>query len=129
LLRGEYAWQADATSVVTIGSKFDGARGFDHVDGREQYTIGLTYGFPLLYPDIGFGGVMFTQRIRMQTFLDVSHTLQFDASAYYQASAGVELIVDSSWLPFSVGVRYARLFHGPTDFRARFELFIPQIQF
>jgi len=45
LLRGEYAWQADSTSVVTIGSKFDGARGFDHVDGREQYNISLTYGF------------------------------------------------------------------------------------
>jgi hypothetical protein len=129
LMKGEYAWQPDGKSLVSIGSKFDGARGFDHVDGREQYYFGLTYGLPLLYPDIGFGGVMFTQRIRMQTFLDVSHTLQFDHESYYQASAGIELIVDSSWLPLSFGFRYARLFHGPTDTRARFELFIPQIQF
>lgn len=129
VLHGEYQYQANEATAVSITSRYDGARGFAYTDGQRQYNIGLTYGFPLLYPDVGLGGVMFTQRIRLQTFMDVAHTLQFDKQAYVQASAGLELIVDSSWLPFSLGFRFARLFRGPSDYPSRFEIFVPQMQF
>jgi len=129
ILNGEFVRQRDIGSVVTIGSRFEGARGFTQVDGREQYAVGLTYGFPLAYPDFGLGSVLYLRRIRMQPFVDLAHTLGFDQESFLQVSAGAEWIAESSWLPIPLGLRIARLLRGPEQGHTRFEIFIPATRF
>ncbi|HUR31042.1 MAG TPA: hypothetical protein VMZ69_06390, partial [Saprospiraceae bacterium] len=53
LLRGELLFQDIRKGSIQLGSPYVGARGFDEFIGKLQYRGGVTYGFPILYPDIG----------------------------------------------------------------------------
>lgn len=129
VFHGEYLQQDIRETSIQLGSNYAGPRGFDFADGEKQYRVGVTYGFPLLYPDIGFGNILYTRRIRMQPFYDIGYIQVPGATTDVFRSAGAEIIIDFDFPPLSVGFRYARLLEGHTGNKNRFEFFIPSQRF
>ncbi len=89
------------------------ARGYTALFHDEEMKIGIDYQLPLIYPDWGFGGLMYFQRIRMDLFYDYSEVVRY--GMYKQKnlnSCGVELYFDNKYfniLPLSVGTRFSVL--------------------
>jgi hypothetical protein len=98
------------------------------MDGETQYRVGITYGFPLAYPDIGIGNIFYTRRIRLQPFYDVAY-VNFEDQERSLHSAGLEFIVDFEFPPLVVGVRYSRLLKGHEGSPDQFEIFLPLEKF
>lgn len=117
--------QDQGLNSVQLGSSYSGARGFQLHDGSRNYKVGFTYGFPLLYPDIGFGNVLYVPRIRFQPFFDFAYSNSFEAVSSTMSSAGGEVLIDFHKGLFSLGIRYARLLTGFEGNPNQFELFIP----
>lgn len=100
---------------------FSYSRGYDALSTRQMYKLGFNYHFPLLYPDWGFGNIIFFQRVRANAFYD--HTvatarLNGVLTDIKNRSAGAELSFDTKvWnaLPVSFGVRFSHLLD--TDIR------------
>ena len=128
-VRGELLSQDIRESSIQLGSPYAGARGFDEFIGRTQYRVGVTYGFPLLYPDIGIGNIFYTRRIRLQPFYDIAYTNAEEANYQWSRSAGLEAIIDFDFPPISVGFRYSRLISGFDGSPNRFEVFLPVERF
>jgi hypothetical protein len=129
LIESEYLEQDLATSAIQLNHRFSGARGFPFVEGEKQYHVGITYGFPVWYPDRGIGNVFYMQRIRLQPFFDYAYTNDPEASGSNMRSAGAELVVDFAFPPVTLGFRYSRLLSGYDGSANQFEFFIPSQRF
>lgn len=129
LLRAEYLSQDTSGSSIQLSNPYAGARGYGLADGKKQYRVGLTYGFPIWYPDIGFGNIFYTKRVRLQPFFDIAYTDDRKARSKWMQSIGTELIVDFHFPPLSVGVRYSKLLSGGSKNSNVFEFFIPVQRF
>ena len=111
------AFQKRDTSTTDFFSKtFSYSRGYQDLNQRRMYKLGVNYHFPLCYPDWGFGNIIFFQRIRMNAFYDYGSSLtkfrNGKLSEIKSRSTGAELNFDTKvWnaLPVSFGVRYSRL--------------------
>ncbi len=90
-------------------------RGYQDLNQRRMYKVGVNYHFPLCYPDWGFGNIIFFQRIRMNAFFDYgsSQTKFTDGSLreIKTRSTGAKFFDTKLWnaLPVSFGFRYSRL--------------------
>lgn len=124
-LAGEYLSQAVDDASFQIGSNYAGARGFNVSEGGLNYKLGCTYGFPLIYPDIGFGNILYVPRIRFQPFYDIAYSNSPEAVATTMSSAGGELLIDFYFGKLTLGLRYARLLTGYEGSPDKFEIFIP----
>ena len=114
---------------------FSYSRGYQDLNQRRMYKVGVNYHFPLCYPDWGFGNIIFFQRIRINAFYDYGSALtKFTNGKLIEIksrSTGAELGFDTKvWnaLPVSFGVRYSRLLD--TDLRNpgavnRWEIILP----
>ena len=129
MLGGEILSQDVSEGSIQLSSPYRGARGFDQQIGKTQYAMNLTYGFPVLYPDIGIGNIFYTRRIRLQPFYDVAYSKAAESDQQWTRSAGVELIADFDFPPVSVGIRYSRLLDGYSERQNRFEIFLPVERF
>lgn len=129
LLHGEFLSQDLNEGSIQLGSNYAGARGFPQIDGQTQYRGGITYGFPILYPDIGFGNILYTRRVRMHLFYDIAYAKMIDQSTRSMRSAGVEGIIDFDFPPVSVGLRYSKLLSGYSGSGHQFEIFLPVSRF
>jgi hypothetical protein len=129
LVTGEYLNQKLSSEYISLSSRYKGARGFDIPDGDTNYRLGFTYGFPLLYPDIGFGNIAYLRRIRVQPFFDLAYVDYFDAASRNITSAGVELLFDFQFEDTTIGLRYIRQLQGRSDTPNQFEFFIHIAQF
>jgi len=102
-------------------------------------TWQLNYHFPLIYPDIGFGGIVYLKRVRANLFSDYAFgSILNPSSGYVQnqsfTSIGGELIFDMNiirLLPMSLGLRLTAL--GQTDLlnpgrSSHFEVFFPVLR-
>jgi hypothetical protein len=116
-------------ALFLLSSSYSGARGFPTTDGERQYHFGFTYGFPIWYPDIGFGSILFMRRIRLQPFFDIAHTDAVEAPAEWMRSTGLEMIFDVKFPPVTFGFRFSKLLAGYTGNSNAFEFYIPLIQF
>jgi hypothetical protein len=114
---------------LQLNHNFAGARGFPFVEGEEQYHFGVTYGFPIWYPDRGIGNIFYMKRIRLQPFFDYAYTNDPHAAGPDMRSAGAELVIDFAFPPVAVGFRYSRLLSGYDGSANRFEFFIPSQRF
>lgn len=129
LARGEFLSQEIGEGSIQLGSPYVGARGFDAFIGKKQYSSGVTYGFPIAYPDIGIGSILYTRRIRLQGFYDVAFTDAEESPFQWMRSAGVEGLIDFEFPPITLGLRYARLLSGYEGSPDRFEIFLPVQRF
>ncbi|MES2849118.1 MAG: hypothetical protein V4685_08685, partial [Bacteroidota bacterium] len=109
------AFQQRDTLVDFFSKTFSTPRGYQDLNQRRMYKIGVNYHLPLCYPDWGFGNIIFFQRIRMNAFFDYgsSQTLFTDGLREIKTrSTGAEVFFDTKFwnaLPVSFGVRYSRL--------------------
>jgi hypothetical protein len=93
---------------------FEHARGFLPVYFDQAAVLRTNYQLPLVYPDAGFGGILYLQRIRLNLFMDNGNVKYNDKTilkrAIIQQSVGTEFLFDITVfnvLPLSIGVRYA----------------------
>jgi hypothetical protein len=118
------------TNSYQFGDLFEYARGYLNPLNDKVWRLGANYHFPLVYPDWGFGGLLYFRRIRGNVFYDESQYSHFGASIG-QRSTGGELILDTQWfnLPvvISIGGRYSYLLKediADPDRTGRFEIFL-----
>ena len=106
----------DSLGSDFFSKTFSYSRGYQDLNQRRMYKVGVNYHFPLCYPDWGFGNIIFFQRIRVNAFYDYGSALtKFRngvLSEVKSRSTGTEINFDTKiWnaLPVSFGVRYSRL--------------------
>lgn len=110
------AYQRRDTLVDFFSRTFSFPRGYQELNQRRMYKLGVNYHLPLFYPDWGFGNIIFFQRIRMNAFYDYGSSLsKFNDGSLREIknrSTGAEFFFDTKFwnaLPVSFGVRYSRL--------------------
>ena len=110
------AYQKRDTLPDFFSKTFSFPRGYQELNQRRMYKIGVNYHFPLCYPDWGFGNIIFIQRIRMNAFYDYGSSLTKFANGSLREiktrSTGAEMFFDTKFwnaLPVNFGVRYSRL--------------------
>ena len=128
VLTGESLTQ-DLTASIQLSSRYAGARGFNLPDAEENYRLGITYGFPLLYPDVGLGNILYIKRIRLQPFFDIAYTSDPETLTSTVKSTGAEVLVDFEFGNLTLGFRFVRLLLGYEGDPFRFEFFIPPYRF
>ena len=78
-----------------------------------MWRLSANYHFPLLYPDWGFGNILYLQRIRANAFYDFTKIYSRDKSQTRdQRSVGGELFIDTKWwnqYELTFGFRISRL--------------------
>ena len=77
------------------------------------WRFGSNYHFPLLYPDWGFGNIVYFKRIRANGFYDYTHGKNlYSGNKFLFRTAGAELFFDTKWwneAEVTFGLRYSRL--------------------
>ena len=129
------AFQKRDTLNDSFSNNFSYSRGYDAISQPTMYKVGINYHFPLVYPDWGFGNIVFFQRIRGNAFYDHTefNVRRNDGNNVYMKnrSAGGELYFDTKlWnaLKATFGIRFSHLmdtnFRNPTV-KNRWEIIIP----
>jgi hypothetical protein len=105
--------QRDTMNQYLFSNNFPFSRGYTTVDFPRMWKAGANYHVPLLYPDWGFGNVVYFQRIRANGFYDYTLTKSLRTRTKYNFSTvGAEIFFDTKWWnqqAVSFGVRYSRL--------------------
>ncbi len=111
---------SDTLSNYRFSSSFPFSRGYDLIQARvypNMYKLGINYHFPLIYPDWGFGNIVYFRRIRANLFFDYTQLRTNNPQAYQPSSfefrsTGAELYFDTRWWNeqnITVGIRYSHL--------------------
>ena len=110
------AYQKRDTLSDFFSKTFSFPRGYQELNQRRMYKLGVNYHFPLCYPDWGFGNIIFFQRIRINAFYDYGSSLtKFSNGSVREIktrSTGAEIFFDTKFwnaLPVNFGIRYSRL--------------------
>jgi hypothetical protein len=108
------AWQGrDTMRQYAYTNSFPFSRGYTAVNFPRMWKLGANYHFPVLYPDWGFGNILYFLRIRANGFYDYTEVKSLRTGLTRQfRSTGGELFFDTKWwnqLPVSFGFRYSRL--------------------
>jgi Tol biopolymer transport system component len=133
-LQYDYRYEP-SESTFLFGDSFNYSRGYSAVRSNQIYRLGINYQLPLIYPDWGFGGLVYFKRIRANLFTDLS-TLSTDDIQTSMNSAGAELIFDMRILnveTFTFGLRWSHqlkdnLSDPTVTWGNRFEIFVPVIR-
>lgn len=103
----------DTLNQYAFSDNFPFSRGYRAVNFPRMYKLGVNYHFPLLYPDWGFGQLVYFQRVRLNAFYDQSVGKSLRTGRTFQfGTVGGELFFDTKWWnqePVSFGLRYSRL--------------------
>ena len=112
VLTGAYQ-SRDTARQYLFSNNFPMSRGYSDLNFPRMWKWGVNYHIPLLYPDWGFGQIVYFQRIRANVFYDQSYMKSLRTGVTTSlASTGVEIYFDTKWWnqqPVSFGVRYSRL--------------------
>jgi len=109
------AYQKRDTLSDIFSNTFSYARGYEALSTRQMYKVAFNYQFPLCYPDGGIPGIIYFQRIRLNTFYDYNNArarVNGVLTDIKNRSTGGELFFDTKvWnsLPVSFGVRWSHL--------------------
>lgn len=106
-------WQETDTANVVFSDRFTNSRGYtDHYLSR-MWRLSGNYHMPLVYPDWGFGNLVYFLRVRSNFFYDFSRVYSKDKlQTMDQRSVGAEIYFDSKWwnqLPVTFGFRLSHL--------------------
>ena len=128
-LVGESLVQDVNEESVQLNSNYAGARGYDILDGAHNYRVGITYGLPIAYPDIGFGSIFYVSRVRVNPFFDMAYTDSRMSLSNELKSTGVEVLLDFDVSSITVGFRYSRLLSPVDGSKNAFDIYIPLLRF
>lgn len=110
----------DTMNQYIFSNNFFGARGYEslRLNYPNMWKWGLNYHFPIAYPEVGWGNVVYLSRIRLNVFYDQSTLKSLrTGNTINLRSAGTELYFDTKWWnqqPVSFGIRYSRLLDADT---------------
>jgi hypothetical protein len=105
------------TSLALFSTRFADARGYaDYYRtnaGSRMMRLSANYHLPLLYPDWGFGNILYLQRFRANIFYDFQRIYSNDkTNSLDLRSVGGEFFVDTKWwnqYPLTFGFRISHL--------------------
>ena len=84
-------------------------RGFSNKNDLEMFSTNINYKFPLCYPDLSIGSLLYLKRLKLAFFYDHAFGKNPEGNSTYQ-STGFELTSDMHLLsliaPIDLGVRY-----------------------
>ncbi|MBX2921632.1 MAG: hypothetical protein KF746_05495 [Chitinophagaceae bacterium] len=105
--------QRDTVNQYRFSNNFPFARGYDAVDAPRMWKWAVNYHFPVVYPDRGFGQLLYFMRIRGNVFFDYAQAQSLRTRDIFSfRSTGAEIYFDTKWWnqqPVTVGLRYSRL--------------------
>jgi len=105
--------QRDTLGQVVFSDRFAYSRGFTGRYFSRMWKLAANYHFPLLYPDWGFGNILYINQIRANTFFDFTKVYSKDKSqTVNQRSVGGEIYFDTRWwnqYPLTFGFRVSHL--------------------
>jgi hypothetical protein len=105
--------QRDTLNEYSFSNSFPFSRGYSSVNLPEMWRLGFNYHLPLVYPDRGFGNIVYCKRIRANAFYDYTIVKSLRTQNKFDfRTAGVELFFDTKWWnqqDVSFGIRYSRL--------------------
>ena len=103
----------DTAQAYSYTNSFPYSRGYDAINFPRMWKLGANYHFPLIYPDWGFGNIVYFTRIRANAFYDYTNLKSLRTGKQYQLrSYGAEVYFDTKWWnqqPLQFGIRYSRL--------------------
>lgn len=106
-------FQETDTANVLFGNRIAYSRGYNEAYFARMLRGSVNYHFPLLYPDWGFGNMLYFQRIRANGFYDHMKVFSNDKNTTAeQRSAGGEVYFDTKWwnqYELTFGFRVSRL--------------------
>lgn len=107
------AFQQRDTSSELFSNAFAGARGYDSYYLSRMWRASANYHFPIIYPDWGFGNLVYFQRIRGNVFYDFSRLYSNNKLRSVDLrSIGGEMYFDTRWwneYPITFGIRLSHL--------------------
>ncbi|MGK2861866.1 MAG: TolB family protein, partial [Chitinophagaceae bacterium] len=107
------AFQGRDTLDALFGNQFSYSRGYNEGNFSRMWRASANYHFPLLYPDWGFGNILYFQRLRANAFFDFTRVYSRNkAVTADQRSAGGEIYFDTKWwnqYELTFGFRISRL--------------------
>jgi hypothetical protein len=124
----------DSNLNVIYSNSFPFSRGYAVASFYRMGKVGANYHFPLLYPDWGFGQIVYFLRIRANMFYDFTRVQDFTNAKQLASrdfrSFGTEIFFDTKWwnqLPVSIGIRYSHLLDPDIDGRSpnQWEIVLP----
>ncbi|MFT3934035.1 MAG: hypothetical protein QM726_10500 [Chitinophagaceae bacterium] len=105
----------DTLNQYYYSNSFPFSRGYESPNLRSMYKWSANYHLPLLYPDWGFGNIVYFQRIRANAFYDYTMGNVRYRNGYFDTkfrSTGGEMFFDTKWwneLSVTFGIRYSHL--------------------
>jgi len=106
----------DTLNQYLFSNSFPFSRGHSAIDFPRMLKLGANYHFPLLYPDWGFGNIIYFKRIRSNVFYDHTAAKSLRTGNIFTFnSIGGEIFFDTKWwnqLEASFGIRYSRLLNN-----------------
>ncbi len=130
VLAGSY--QETDTTYALFANRMAYSRGYEAPYFAKMWRLAGNYHFPIVYPDWGFGNILYLQRIRGNLFFDVTRVYdKFKQPAAWQRSTGAEIFIDTKWWnqhPLSFGFRTSYLLDRDFYYNNRnlaFEFILP----
>ncbi|MBL7770110.1 MAG: hypothetical protein JNK20_14100 [Flavipsychrobacter sp.] len=106
----------DSLPGIRFSNNFPFARGYETLNLFRMQRTGISYHFPIAYPDAGLAQIVYLLRVRAAAYFDYARAK--DPQLFRQSgwinfrSTGLECYFDTRWwnqLPVSFGIRYAYL--------------------
>jgi hypothetical protein len=110
VLTGSYQ-ERDTMRQIVFSNRFPYSRGYTGRYFARMWRLSANYHLPLLYPDWGFGDILYLQRVRGNIFYDFTRVSDKIRTAD-QRSYGGEIFIDTKWwnqYPLTFGFRVSRL--------------------
>jgi hypothetical protein len=105
--------QRDTLGQISFSNRFSYSRGYTGRYFSRMWRLSANYHFPLMYPDWGFGNILYLQRIRANAFYDFTKVYSRNKLATAnQGSVGGEIFIDTKWWNqylLTFGFRVSRL--------------------
>ncbi len=110
ILTGSFQ-ERDTMRQIFFSNRFPYSRGYTGRYFARMWRLSANYHLPLLYPDWGFGNILYLQRIRGNIFYDFTRVSDKIRTAD-QRSVGGEIFIDTNWwnqYPLTFGFRVSHL--------------------
>lgn len=127
-----YFQERDTLARLVFGNRFAYSRGYTGNYFARMWKLSANYHLPLMYPDWGFGNILYLQQLRATLFYDYTKVFSRNKlMTALQRSVGGEFYVDTKWwnqYPLTFGFRVSHLL-DPDQFNlskgTRFEFILP----
>jgi hypothetical protein len=130
MLSGSFQ-QRDTTNIL-FSNSFVNSRGYNDYYLSRMWRLSANYHFPIVYPDWGFGNIIYFQRIRGNAFFDFEKVYSNDKTrTRYLRSIGGEIYFDTKWwneYPLTFGIRLSHLLNNELSGSTQknvFEILVP----